>query len=63
MLIHSGTITSQLPILAHTGLNMSPGNNTDSVGIPHWVIITSNDWISIMGIHHHHEDLTWIGYE
>ena len=24
MLIHSGTITSQLPILAHTGLNMKP---------------------------------------
>ena len=28
------------------------GNNTDSVGNPHWVflaIITLNDWISIMG--------------
>ena len=24
MLIHSGTITSQLPLLAHTGLNMKP---------------------------------------
>ena len=53
MLIHSGTITSQLPLLAHTCIKHEALETILTVWCTHWVflaIITLNDWISIMGI-------------
>ena len=52
MYIHSGTMTSQLPLLAHTGIKHEAPETILTVWCTHWVflaIITFNDWISIMG--------------